>query len=300
VEKFISTLNHIGVLEIKGDDSASFLQSQLTSDINNLADKNWQFSAWCNPQGRIISNFFVYRSDNTYYMLLPIALVEPVRNRLTMYIFRSKVTITNKSNEMSCYGVSRKDMSSFENRLGLNNNFFIIDVSDKLFQRNIIVAVQSNSVETELASSEITAIDNNTWQTMDLNAGIPWITENTTETIIPQELELNKLDGLSLNKGCFPGQEIIARLHYRGKVKHGLFIGKAMQSDYIPEEGAKLYAENGKIMCGTILNIVTNEQGHMQLLAVVNLNNINLENYFLENNIAFNIKFSAANFQRSN
>jgi folate-binding protein YgfZ len=300
VENNISKLNHIGILEVNGDDSSNFLQSQLTSDINDVDDKNWQFSAWCNPQGRIISNFIVYRSDKTYYLLLPIALVEPVRSRLSMYILRSKTKVINKSNEISCYGVYSKDISTLDNQPGLKNNFFRIDISDKLYQRNIIIPVQSVSIETELLSSDINTIDNITWQTMDLNAGIPWITENTSETIIPQELELSKLDGLSLNKGCFPGQEIIARLHYRGKVKHGLFIGNTKHSNFIPNEGAKLYAESGKELCGTILNIVTNEKGHMQILAVVNLLNKNLDIYYLENNITLNVKFSTTNYQRSN
>ena len=190
-------------------------------------------------------------------------------------------------------------MSTIENLPGLKDNFINIDISDNHYQRNIIIPLQSTSIEAGLTSSEITTIDNITWQTMDVNVGIPWITMNTTETTIPQELDLNKLDGLSLNKGCFPGQEIIARLHYRGKVKHGLFMGEIQHSDYIPHEGEKLYAENGKELCGTILNIVSNKNGHMQILAVVNLMKNNLETYYLENNNTLNAKFSTTNYQRS-
>ncbi|MGY8815046.1 MAG: CAF17-like 4Fe-4S cluster assembly/insertion protein YgfZ [Gammaproteobacteria bacterium] len=299
MKNIISTLYHIGILEVNGDDSSNFLQSQLTSDINKVDDKSWQFSAWCNPQGRIISNFILYRSNKTYYLLLPISLVEAVRKRLSMYIFRSKVSVTNKSNDMSSYGVYSKDMSTIENLPGLKDNFINIDISDNHYQRNIIIPLQSTSIEAGLTSSDITTIDNITWQTMDVNVGIPWITMNTTETTIPQELDLNKLDGLSLNKGCFPGQEIIARLHYRGKVKHGLFMGEIQHSDYIPHEGEKLYAENGKELCGTILNIVSNKNGHMQILAVVNLMKNNLETYYLENNNTLNAKFSTTNYQRS-
>jgi tRNA-modifying protein YgfZ len=299
VSNLISKLNQFGVLEIAGEDATDFLQSQLTSDVKELGNKEWQFSAWCNAKGRVIANFFVVRFQNSYFLILPEVLIDTVSKRLTMYILRSKVSISNRTNDMSCYGLHDEAIRNLESYPGFNDNYLRIDITDSLYKRVIIVSTTSLPADDKLITSEAPIVDNSTWQAMDIQAGIPWISNNTTEMIIPQELGLDNLRGLSLNKGCYPGQEIIARLHYRGKVKQGLYIGKGQHSNLLPETGEKLYTSDVEESCGTIINLIQEDDGQLLIMAVLNHIYSNQDSYNLENKLQINVKFSAANFYPS-
>jgi tRNA-modifying protein YgfZ len=299
MDSFITKLSQFGVIEIKGEDAADFLQAQLTSDVLQLKQRQWQFSAWCNPQGRIIANFICLRFGNGFVLLLAADLVATVCRRLGMYVLRSRVTILNRSDDITCYGLSGEAVSLFKKLFASDGNYMQVDLPDRANPRTIILETAAPTPSLmELLPSDLSRVNNViNWQLMDIRAGNAWITDKISELIIPQELALDKVNGLSLEKGCFPGQEIIARLHYRGKVKYGIYLGECVIPEYIPDEGAKLYTTQKRESCGTIINILKDGNSHLLILAIINHQHASLHKYYLENDHALNINFTAATQQ---
>jgi hypothetical protein len=292
VETFFTRLTRSGILTIYGEDAADFLQSQLTSDINLLQEGGSQISAWCNPKGRIIANFYIARRDNVYYVLMPAELVEPVHRRLSMYILRSRVRIENKSEDLVAHGLGGEKISPAADYLNQPEDCVPVKVPDNSLPR-IIIMNPVNSTTVQKISSSNKSIGLPEWQLMDIDAGIPWITEQTSEMIIPQEMEMEKLDGLSLNKGCFPGQEVIARIHYRGTMKYGLYLGAEKPASIAPAAGAKLYTPDKGESCGTVINVGNDRDHKCHILAVLKHAYANLGNYIF-NDIPLTITFKPA------
>ena len=293
MDNFITELPQFGVVEVDGGDASDFLQSQLTSDIDKLKIQKIQFSAWCNPQGRVIANFIVIRRDNNFLLLLHAGLVEKVCSRLTMYILRSNVNIVNKSNVSKCFGIYGEESIAFVNNTRTSDTKYhdsvLFDVPDNINQRTLLIELSSKNSLMNLFPSKFICEDANAWETMDIMAAIPWITDETSELTLPQELGLENLDGLSYEKGCFPGQEIIARLHYRGNAKYKLFIGIAGATNILPVVGTKLYVTEGGKSCGTIINLAKGSDGSIRMLLVVNKNQASVDIFYLEDGTTINL-----------
>ena len=292
MDNFITELPQFGVVEVDGRDASDFLQSQLTSDIDKLKIQEIQFSAWCNPQGRVLANFIVIRRENNFLLLLHAELVEKMCSRLSMYILRSNVTIVNKSNDSKCFGIYGEETIALINNTRTSDTKYhesvIFDVPDNLNQRAILIELSSKNSLIDIVPTEFICEDANAWQTMDIIAAIPWITDKTSESLLPQELGLESLDGLSYEKGCFPGQEIIARLHYRGDAKYKLFIGIAGATNILPVEGTKLYVTEGGKSCGTIINLAKGSEESIRMLLLVHKNQASVDIFYLEDGTTIN------------
>jgi len=270
VNNVISRLSHLGVIEISGDDASSFLQGQFTSDITQLREQQSQFSAWCNPQGRVIANFLIIRDAEHYLLLLPAELLHKICQRLKMFVLRSKVTITDKTGEYICAGIhGEQAIAALDAYLKQNNPDNILCTLSG--NRRIVIGMSADieSLLSDLSAAGIAVHDYPTWQRLDMEYGIPWILANTSEQVLPQELNLDNTGGLSYNKGCYPGQEIIARLHFRGQVKRRLFTGQ-MESATVLAPGSKLSAGPDSASSGIIINSATDSDKMVRILAVVN------------------------------
>ena len=295
MDNYITELNQFGIIEINGEDATAFLQAQLTSDLHHLNDQGVQFSAWCNPQGKIISNFILVRQSSAYYLILAADMAATVCRRLAMYVLRSRVSIINRSNELRCHGLVGEALSFIDKQPELIAQCIRITLPDRFNHRVMIISpVATSSFVSHLVSAELTHVDSTNWQIADILAGIAWITENTSEMVIPQELELDKLNGLSLDKGCFPGQEVIARLHYRGTVKYGLYRGECISPDLKIQAANKLYTSSAGESCGMIINILDDGTQHLHMLAIINHHHATLGLYYLDQERSISIKFTAA------
>jgi len=191
-----------GLIKITGGDALVFLQSQLTNDIRQIELGQVQINAYCQHQGKIIALLWVFKQDENYYLSLPKDLVEKVISRLKVFKMMSDIQIEDMSELINQYGLINDKNSSYK----IDNNLSIYTTRELL--------------EDNISSSD--------WDFVCIKNKLPEIYLNTSEKIVPQSINLDINErGVSFTKGCYPGQEVVARLHYLGKPKKRLFRFKS-------------------------------------------------------------------------
>ena len=237
-------LPHLAALGVTGKDAADFLQRLVTSDVDGLVPGQLQLSSLCDAKGRAIAVFLLSRSgDDDFLILLPESLGTVLRRRMEIYVLRSAVTISAMRGPVLGRQVPSdvpETPITAESLLALGQ--FPADPHRQYFVRRAPAAspdAVSRSTASEAARSHVT----NTWRLLDVRAGLPLFEAGQTEAWVPQMLNLDLLDAISFHKGCYPGQEIVARMRYLGKLKRQLY---RVAGHGIPaEQGAPVYlAEN--------------------------------------------------------
>lgn len=264
----IEKLDQLSLLEINGDDAIEFLQGQLTNDINQATQK-WQYSGYCNPKGRLLALFKLWRHQNTVFALIDNSLVDPIVKRLRMYVMRSKVNIN--VSEKQCYGTftpeslnqrttHNLDQETLTQLANEKNAFFSDGDTHILAYKERFLCI--SSIEPQIEDKHTGA-----WAKQDINDGLPDISQSSSELFIPQMLNLDILNGINFKKGCYTGQEIIARMHYLGKVKQRMFVCNLNQTDSNISVGDKVYSDSS--LSKNIGNIVSIQDA--QALAVLRM-----------------------------
>ena len=215
-------LKNRALLKISGKDSEEFIQNQFTNDIKKLDRKKVQFNAYCQHQGKVIAFFWVMRMGEDFLLSFPDELLEKIENRLKIFVIMSDVIIENVTNVLSQTGLINE---SSPNEFRINDEL-------------AVVIEDSNGQSVELAENHIA------WEKAYLDSHLPEIYNVTSEKLVPQmlNLDINEL-GVSFSKGCYPGQEVVARLHYLGSAKRRLFSFKADQEMQV---GDSLYCATSK------------------------------------------------------
>ena len=235
----LTNLSHQALLKISGSEAFKFLQGQLTSDLNLVNDNHAQLSAYCEPKGNVLAVFLVFKIKDDFYLSFDDSLKEPIQKRLQMFVMRADVTITDISQEMI--------------HIGFAGEFGDLDIQRRLSTK-IKEVYETGTVEApgmeeicvvkvpgpyhkydlfgpvaQIKQAWLNLRDNsdvtNTqdWNLLNITAGVPEITAANSGQFIGQFINLDKLNAINFQKGCFPGQEIIARVHYRGKVTKRMF-----------------------------------------------------------------------------
>lgn len=277
-------LSHFGLIKVSGDDANSFLQNQITADLNKLDEHGWVLSAWCLPNGRILSNFIIFSEENHYIMVLPSMLLENIMKRLAMYILRSKVMIEDASDDYAVIGLCGTNIENvlndmdllFENKkLIRTKGVSIINFNDPVPRVMLVISMDKLSTKMNRIFMACEQSDRSRWSLLDIKSGIPWITESTSDSYLPQMLNLDLSGGLSFDKGCYPGQEVIARLHYRSEAKKRLYLGNG-EGKVTPGPGDALEDANDGHLLGSIVDAEPDPEGGFRFLAVadINLDNI--------------------------
>ena len=202
-------LNNRALLKLSGSENEAFLQAQLSNDISKLDDSSVQLNAYCQHQGKILALFWVIRAGDDFLLSFPIDLLDSIKARLQMYVLMADVKITDVTEQylqMGLIGKSQKDSFTINEQLSL------------------ILADPKNLSKFDLAAQKY-------WDKACIDSFLPEVSIASTETYIPQmlNLDINEV-GVNFSKGCFPGQEVVARLHYLGKAKRRLFAFKTDSS----------------------------------------------------------------------
>ena len=286
INNIVTDLSHLAIIEVSGDDAEDFLHGQFTIDIKSLHNLHCQFSAWCNPKGQVKTTFLIYRNNNNFTILLPSELKESFVKQLQMFVLRANVNISDKSDELIRIGVQMKDESILSSLIDsvpkqpgdvtqseviMDNNLHCLRiVSAKHTHRFILIGTADRQIELwkELAK-QVTPVGSSLWELLDLQAAYPWITTQTTQKFLPQMLNLDLIGGLNYQKGCYPGQEIIARLHFRGQLKRSLCLA-TVTLDSQARSGDQLYADNNEQSVGTVINAQPSSDEYY-LLAVIDI-----------------------------
>ena len=274
-------LSHFALLRINGNDAFPFLQAQICGDLRQLERLGWFQSAWCLPNGRVIATFILLQQEDSFFLLLPSMLKKKVMKRLGMYVLRSDVKFSDVGDEYLTLGLAGDKAEELIN--GLNTGEVTqrgcLLLKDKLTllkmnqsgNRFILLGRMDDCNEVlETITDRYPCGERAQWSLYDIEAGLPWVLETTTEKFLPQMLNLDLSSGLSYQKGCYPGQEIIARTYYRGQVKKRLYLGTTT-SDTTPGPGDRIVLESVARAVGDILDAERNGRGRVRFLAVVEI-----------------------------
>ncbi|MGZ8926922.1 MAG: CAF17-like 4Fe-4S cluster assembly/insertion protein YgfZ [Methylobacter sp.] len=281
--KCIYPISHLAVLEVAGKDAAKLLQGQITCNINDITDIKSSLGALCNPKGRAIATFLLVKKTEAFLLVLPVELLEPVKKRLQMYILRSDVTLTDRSNKLCLIGLYHPDsrlsgLPSPEHLFATTQNEHIsVDLSSTQNQnRYLIIAEAENAMaiwSERVGNQGFQPENSDQWRYLDIISGIPWLTMETSEEFIPQMLNLDKLGGISFNKGCYTGQEIVARTHYLGKAKRAMFLAEC-DMEAAPEPNSAIIDDNSGQSTGIVL-LAQNKGSICKMLIVLQLDETN-------------------------
>jgi tRNA-modifying protein YgfZ len=200
-------LSRYGLLSVTGDDAREFLHAQLTKDIRSLPADRIALAGWCSAKGRLLASFLVVPSPQGFLLQLARDLAAAVAKRLTMFVLRAKVKVADESERWAQDGVWDMDGGAAE--VSWNGTIATVRVAERRYlQLGPLAEMQATATARE-----------EEWTLQEIRAGRPLITAATQDQFVPQMVNLEKLGAVDFQKGCYPGQEIVARAQYRGQVK---------------------------------------------------------------------------------
>lgn len=252
---WVCAINDYDILTVNGADSQSLLQGQTTCDFKQLKPNHWTMGALCNPKGRVITTFKALTADSGFLLIVPASMMEAVCNRLKMYVLRSDVTVTDDSEHWRLIGFSSDSNSLGQMALPSENNvtkdgsnyFLDCHCVDDQPSRYLILTKADCADDTfqQLASQGLTSTDVETWNQHEILNGIPTISPPITEAFTPQMLNLDLLNAISFEKGCYTGQEVVARTQHLGTLKRRM-VGLTCAAEVIPEPGARIFSKSSQ------------------------------------------------------
>jgi hypothetical protein len=284
----IADLSHLGLLQIGGDDATAFLQGQLTNDIQLLSGNNSQYAGYCTAKGRLLAIFLAFAHYDHLHLQLNGALTAAIMKRLRMYVLRSKVTIEDVSDSIIRLGVAGNDTpavlatvfervpNQIHEMLTLDNGV-LIRLPGAIPRYQVYCDIKHMPEIWAQLSKTCKPVGASCWEWLEIQAGIPDISAATQEEFVPQMVNLDALDGINFKKGCYTGQEIVARTHYLGKVKrrtHLAHISAGLVStDQAPQAGDDLFAGAPNAI-GKIVRAAPAPQGGFDVLAELRLESV--------------------------
>ncbi|MCS3836537.1 hypothetical protein HNR03_001117 [Pseudomonas sp. JAI111] len=271
---FFCTLSHEGVLAVRGADASKFLQGQLTCNLNYLSDTQASLGARCTQKGRMQSSFRILLEGDGVLMAMATELLEPQLADLKKYAVFSKSKLTDESAAWVRFGLENADAALISLGLELpadtdsvvrNDGLIAIRVSPERAEL-WVAADQADAIKGKL-SAQLAEGNLNQWLLGQIRAGIGQVMPSTRELFIPQMLNLQAVGGVSFKKGCYTGQEIVARMQYLGKLKRRLYR-LTLDASELPEPGTPLFSPTHGSSIGEVVLAATAEQ-NIELLAVL-------------------------------
>ncbi len=288
----ISTLCDDGIIKISGSETQSFLQSQFSNDVNLVTTKQAQLNSYCSPKGRVLTLFTLFQIADDYYLQLPKSLLDSTLKRLTMFKMRADVHLEDISDNLPCIGLAGTSAESVLSQYLTNipksnydccteNGLTIIRLTNEttaITQPRFLIYGNSDTLANLWTknSEQLTAIANQAWSILDIQSGIPSISNETVDAFVPQMLNLQLLNAVNFKKGCYPGQEIVARTQYLGKLKKRMYLLKS-DSEELFSAGTDLSTENADDdqSKGKIVNCQLSPTSGTEALAVLQISSIN-------------------------
>jgi folate-binding protein YgfZ len=268
----IYPVSHLGILSASGKDAAKLLQGQATCNVFEVSANQARIGAFCNPKGRAIATFLLAKHADDYLLVLPLEQLEAIRKHLQKYVLRADVKLADRSDDFCLLGLSRNEASAGQLFAARADDGAVwIELAPA---RTLVIAEPEQAIKLWADYRNQRGFapgSSEDWRLLDLLGGIPWLSPVTAEEHVPQMLNLDKLDGISFTKGCYTGQEIVARTHYLGKSKRALFLAECAL-DQAPEPNAAIIdRDGGEQSRGQVLTAISRD-GICHLLAVLLVN----------------------------
>lgn len=281
-------LGHYGIIRVYGEEAKKFLQGQLTCDLEKITDQQATLGGFCNVQGRLHGIFFTIKYGDDYLLLTPKEGLEHLLNKLKMYAVFFKVELVDASLDFQIWGHTQKGASSnFAEDMSLvvSRDNAVTEVHlNSLFNASFMIAEKEHANAIIKALEGTTLADVNAWDYIEIQAHIPLVYEETLEELLPHFVGLPQVGGVSFDKGCYTGQEIVARMHYRGKLKtHALLAYSKDTATLTPRD--KVFSEKEKAVGDVIRSTVFDGKTY----ALISLADKALETTFSINSAEFEI-----------
>ncbi len=267
-----------GLIQVSGAGAKKLLQGQLTCDMEKISTNHPSLAAHCHPQGRVISLFYVFSHADYYLLLLPNKMIDITINALKKYAPFYKVDITDASDALMCMG--------YEGDRPLHDmqDYAVITLPSS----SRIICVGRRELIEPLLKNASSLLSDEAWKLRDITEGIPSIYPETSGVFLPHDLNLHQLQAIDFEKGCYTGQEIIARMHYKGKLKNHLYLANIITSSP-PLPGQDIFAWRNQQaeVHGTIVDACHEKNHSYRTLILVDEAHAKNQTLFLDRTIPF-------------
>jgi tRNA-modifying protein YgfZ len=275
----LAPLTHLGLLECSGEDAQTFLHGQLSNDLKQLGAGRSEYAAYCSAKGRMLANFMLWQEDQTYQLQLARALLPAMQKRLGMYVLRAKVKLADVSESRPVLGLAGKGATE-----SLREFFPVLPRQAHEVVRNaahgslialpgerfeLIAEIESAKRLWDKLAAALTPVGAPCWEWLEIRNGIPLITPATQEQFVPQMANMELIGAVNFQKGCYPGQEIVARTQYLGQLKRRMVLAH-VDAMTPPQAGDALFSSDLDAQAsGMVVNAQAAPDGGYDLLAVV-------------------------------
>ncbi|KND59037.1 Folate-dependent protein for Fe/S cluster synthesis/repair in oxidative stress [Candidatus Paraburkholderia schumanniana] len=269
-----------GVIDVKGEEAAAFLHNQITNDVQHLDASTARLAGYCSPKGRLLGSFLMWSTADAVRLLIAHDVQAAVQKRLSMFVLRSKAKLSDATPEIAAVGFAgdvRAALSGIFDALpdGVHVKVegphgSLIRVPDAAHRPRFLWVGPKAEVETQFAKLDerLRRVPEPMWDWLDIHAGEPRITHATVEQFVPQMVNFDVLGGVNFKKGCYPGQEVVARSQYRGTIKRRT----ALAHTDAATPGAELFhSDDPGQPCGLVVNAAPAEGGGVDCLVEIKL-----------------------------
>ncbi len=277
-EAGIAPLPDTGLLQVAGEDAAEFLHSQLSNSINDMPVDSLRLAGYCNPKGRLFAVFLVLRLDGGFLLLTERRLIPALLKRLRMFVLRAKVQIEDVSDAWAVFGLNGASaLEALTEVTGSRDGapLQLQRAGDLLTAqlpgdggRTLLLspADEAAAIWTNI-STAVRACGPLAWRLLSIRAGEPVVHEGSSEAFVPQHVNLDLVNGVSFSKGCYPGQEVVARMHFLGRPNRRMYRLTSPVTEPLPAAGDRITTGEGK-HAGDVVTAAPGPEG-VELLAVL-------------------------------
>lgn len=282
---FFTAAVHLGTLAIEGADAAYFLHNQLTNDVLGLDDNTARLAGYCSPKGRLLATLLLWKSEDHIFLSLPREILPGIQKRLQMFVMRAKVTITDVSDSRIMLGLQAPSTEILQRlfptlpqhpyAVSHSETGTLIRLADALQLPRYywIGNVKQAGDAWRFLIQSMPAASTALWRWTDIMAGVPQIMQATQEQFVPQMINFEAVGGVNFRKGCYPGQEIVARSQYLGKFKRRMFVATADTTDI--HAGTEVFSSQDPGQpCGMVVNADCGPDGRIACLVELKLDAI--------------------------
>jgi folate-binding protein YgfZ len=278
----MADLSHLGLLELTGEDTQAFLQGQLTNDVKLLTGSNSEYAGYCTAKGRLLATLLLWQQGDAHFAQLDGSIAPAIMKRLGMFVLRSKVKIADASAAKVRIGLSGKNAEAAlsvvfptipaqPHQLVVHNDAALLRLPGSMPRFEIVAPADAAPALWNQLAPKFKPVGSAVWEWLEIQAGVPQVTAATQEEFVPQMLNLDLLGGISFNKGCYTGQEIVARTHYLGKVKRRTHLAHTAAT---VAPGDKIFGNDTAEPVGLVVNAASAPQGGFDALAEIRLESV--------------------------
>lgn len=282
----LADLSHLGLLGLSGEDAEDFLHGQLSCDVRKLGPNAAEYGSYCTAQGRMLAVFLLWEKDGAFFMQLPKEILAPIQKRLGMFVLRKKVKVDDASGAWVRMGLAGPGAAALLDKAGLavpahggagsamlpaghSPAATVIALGPGRFE--LVAAPDSAPALWDALAKSARAVGSGVWNWLEIRSGVPVVLAKTQEQFVPQMANLELIGGVSFQKGCYPGQEIVARTQHLGRLKRRMYLAH-LAAERAPAPGDELFSADLEGQAsGMIANSAPSPDGGYDVLAVIQI-----------------------------